>query len=145
MKLEQGGAVRSQALKWAALGLVTFVILVVVSGLTLTSRGEEEMHLSDDAFHDGELRASIFHARKAALSFVPGASHVEQAYQRLEAIGRGAEAQGDEELARIAWEALRGAVLQTNYPGRPPAEAYDKAVESLERLRRARENDAPSD
>lgn len=101
------------------------------------------MRRSDQAFHDGDLRAAIFHARKAALSFIPGADHVQQAYERLEAIGRGAEAQGDEELARIAWEALRVAVLQTNYPGRPSTAAYERAEESLERLRRAREHDAP--
>lgn len=133
---------RSQALKWAALGILAFVVLVVVSGITLSSRGEEEMRRSDQAFHEGDLRASIFHARKAALSFVPGASHVKQAYKRLEAIGRGAEAQGDEDLARIAWEALRGAIVQTDYPGRPATEAHDQAVKSLERLRKAREYDA---
>jgi hypothetical protein len=134
---------RSHALKWVALGLLAFVLLLVVSGVTLTARGREEMQRSDEAFHDGDLRTAIFHAKKAALSFVPGAYHVERAYQRLEAIGRGAEAQGDEELARVAWEALRGAVEETNYPGRPVAPAHERAVESLERLRAAREHDAP--
>jgi hypothetical protein len=114
----------------------------VVSGITLSSRGSDEMRRSDNAFHDGDLRTAIFHARKAALAFVPGARHVEQAYERLEAIARGAEAQGDENLARIAWEALRGAVEQTNYPGRPSLEAHAKAIESLKRLSRARRHDA---
>lgn len=129
---------RARALRWVALGLLAFVVLVVVSGVTLTSRGKEEMQRSDGAFHDGDLRTAIFHAKKAALSFVPGADHVERAYQRLEAIGRGAEAQGNEELARIAWEALRGAVEETDYPGRPATPAHQRAAESLERLRAAR-------
>lgn len=134
---------RSQAMRWGALGLLAFIVLIVISGFTLSTRGQAEMDRSDEAFHDGDLRTSIFHARKAALSFVPGSRHVELAYQRLEAIGRGAEAQGDEELARIAWEALRGVVEETNYPGRPRAPAHDRAVKSLKRLRAAREHDAP--
>ncbi len=133
----------SQSLRWASLGLVAFVLFFVVSGLSLVSRGQEEMSLSDQAFDDGDLRKSIFHARKAALAFVPGAPHVQQAYERLEAIGRGAEAQGDEALARIAWEALRGAVEQTDYPGRPIPVAHEHAAQSLERLRKARQHDAP--
>lgn len=143
MIFETAPKMRSSALKWAAFGLLAFVLLVLVSGIALTSRGQEEMRRSDRAFHEGDLRAAVFHARKAALSFLPGADHVGQAYERLEAIGRGAEAQGDEDLARIAWEALRGAVLQTDYPGRPPTSAYERAVKNLERLRRAREHDAP--
>lgn len=143
MKGETKGGLSSQSLKWAAFGLVAFVILVVVSGLTLVSRGQEEMRLSDQAFDDGNLHRSIFHARKAALSFVPGAEHVKNAYERLDAIGRGAEAQGDEELARVAWEALRGAVEQTDYPGRPVPAAHDRAARNLERLRKAREQDDP--
>src|SRR5690606_36307758 len=81
---ETNGGLSSQSLRWVAFGLVAFVILVVVSGLTLVSRGQEEMRLSDQAFDDGDLRRSIFHARKAALSFVPGAEHVENAYERLD-------------------------------------------------------------
>ena len=132
----------SKALRLASLALVAFVALVVVSGIALTARGSDEMGKSDAAFHDGDLRGAIFHARKAALAFVPGAEHVKLAHGRLEAIGRGAEAQGDEALARIAWDALRVVVEQTDYPGRPPVRAHAIAAESLKRLQQARRHDA---
>jgi|GEM_PF-1392860 len=140
--MEGAPAVSSSALRWASLALLALLVLVVVSGLTLTSKGRSEMEKSDSAFHEGDLRASIFFARKAALSYVPGSSHVEAAHSRLEAIARGAEAAGDEGLARIAWDALRVSLEQTDYPGRPKSVRQERAVKNLLRLKEARKHDA---
>jgi hypothetical protein len=141
MMIEAERSLTSRALRFASLALLAFVALAVVSGVSLTVRGEGEMEKSDTAFHEGDLRGAIFHARKAALAFVPGAEHVGLAHARLEAIGRGAEAKGDEELARVAWDALRVVAEQTDYPGRPDSTAHKKATESLKRLRKARRHD----
>lgn len=139
---EGASPVSSSALRWASFALLALLVLVVVSGLTLTSKGRSEMLKSDSAFHEGDLRASIFFARKAALSYIPGSAHVEAAHDRLEAIARGAEAAGDESLARIAWDALRVSFEQTNYPGRPKSKRQERAVKNLQRLKEARQHDA---
>ncbi len=112
-----------------ALLAVSFVLLLAVAGLTLTQKGRTEMQKSDEAFHSGDLRLSLVHAKAAALSYVPGSTHVLAAYRRLEAIAKGAEAEGNHQLARLAWESLRNVHAQTAYPGRPMSE-FEKAAEA---------------
>lgn len=113
-------------LSWAAL---SFVLLLVVAGLALSHRGRLEMEESDAAFHSGDLRGAIIHAKSAALAYVPGSSHVLSAYARLEAIAKGAEAEGNHELSRLAWETLRNVHAQTAYPGRPTS-AWERDAEA---------------
>lgn len=92
------------------------------------------MERSDAAFHRGDLVEAIAEARTAALYYVPGARHVHEAEGRLEAIARGAEAEGNWKLARRAWDALRLIAQQTHYPGRPASEAGQRAQKALKRL-----------
>jgi hypothetical protein len=119
----------------ASAALVALMVLIVAAGVTLTVRGRAEMEKSDVAFHKGELRLSVRHAEKAALAYVPGAEHVLAAYDRLEAIARGAESEDNIPLALIAWDALRLVHARTSYPGRPRSEVEDRAMEALKRLR----------
>lgn len=123
------------------------VVLLVLSTLgaavggfsfVLVRRGGERMDESDQAFHRGDLRASLYRARDAGLLFVPGASHVRAAEERLRAIAVGAEAEADFELAWLAWDALRLVDEETTYLGRGDTEAGRQAREGLERLRRRR-------
>jgi hypothetical protein len=112
-----------------ALAGVSFACLLLVAGLALTYRGRAEMGLSDRAFHSGDLRGALVHAKSAALAYVPGSQHVRMSYTRLEAIAKGAEAEGKLELGRLAWETLRNVHAQTKYPGRPQSD-WERAAEA---------------
>jgi hypothetical protein len=111
------------------------MMLIVTAGVTLTARGRAEMEQSDTAFDKGELQLSVRHAEKAALAYVPGAEHVLAAYERLEAIARGAESEDNIPLALISWDALRLVHARTSYPGRPRSDIEDRAMQALQRLR----------
>lgn len=113
---------------------VSFVLFVLVACVTLTVRGREEIKKSDAAFHSGDLRAAIVHAKAAALAYVPGSEHVLAAYARLEAIAKGAEAEGNADLGRLAWETLRSVHARTQYPGRPKSAWEAHAQAGLERI-----------
>lgn len=118
------------------------VLLLVVFALALTTarevhRGEAALRESDDAFDRGDLHRSVLQARAAALCYVPGAPHVSAAYERLEAIGRGAEAEGRYEVARLAWGAVRTSVLQTRHWLVPRSAELERAERALDRLNRA--------
>lgn len=125
----------SRAFRFLSAAIVAFVLLLLVAGLALTRRGRAEMALSDQAFHKGDLRSSITHARQAALAYVPGSAHVHAANERLEAIAKGAESEDNVPLALIAWDTLRLVQIRTVYPGRPPSPSQSRAEEGLKRLR----------
>lgn len=100
-------------------------------------RGERALRASDEAFHQGDLETSVLHARTGAMAYAPGAPHVEAAYQRLEAIARGAEAEGRHSLARTAWGAVRSAALQTSHWWVTRSDELERAQVALARLNRA--------
>lgn len=134
-----GASSRSRVL-WARVvrGVLSVVLACAVSlvviGLREVKRGEAALARSDAAFHSGDLATAIREARTAVLSSVPGAPHVKSGEERLEAIARGAEAEGNRELARRAWDALRWACVQTDYPGRGVQAARQRAEQALRRL-----------
>jgi len=125
---------KRRLLSAAAFGLVFFSVSLVVVGLREVGRGEAALERSDRAFHGGDLGTALRQARQAGLSYVPGAAHVRAAEERLEAIARGAEADGQHELARRAWDALRLVDEETDYPGRAPNAAGERARAALRRL-----------
>ena len=114
------------------------LVLVLLALATLTARvvidGERALALSDEAFDRGDVRAATVHARRAAILYAPGAPHVDPAYQRLEAIAQGAEAAGDAEVARQAWQAIRGAALETRHIWIPRQTELQRANQNLMRL-----------
>ncbi len=116
--------------------IMGLTLLMLASGVILTQRGRAAMVKSDEAFHQRKLRVSIVYARQAALAYVPGSPHVTQAWQRLEAIGRGAESENHVDLARIAWDTLRVVQEQTDYPGRSEGPYEAAAQRGLQRLAR---------
>lgn len=89
---------------------------------------------SDRAFHQGDLRVAVWEAKEAGLAYVPGSSHVRRSTARLEAIARGASAEGRWDLARLAWDALRLIDEQTAYPGRGQTAFGRRAREELQRM-----------
>ncbi len=123
------------ALLWSAAALILF-------GAVATARalwdGEREIAASDVAFDANDLRSAIEHARRAASSYVPGAPHVEQGYARLLAVARGAEATGRPELAMLAYQAQRAAVLESASLVQPFPGRLEEANRNLARLATAK-------
>lgn len=99
-----------------ALGVVAIlgVALGVLAGRVVLE-GREHLVLSDRAFDEGDLRTSVLHARRAAAAYLPGAPHVDAAFERLRAIAIGSEAKGDRKVAALAWRAIRGASLEARH------------------------------
>lgn len=118
----------------ASLGLLLCVLLAGLLTARMVAEGEAALSESDAAFDRGDLRAAVFHARRAATCYAPGAPHVRGAYVRLGAVALGAEALGDADLARAAWEAMRGAALETRHVTQPHPGELARATAALVRL-----------
>lgn len=95
--------------------------------------GEAALARSEAAFDAGHLSTALREARVAAALAVPFSSHVARADARIRAIALGAEATGNELLARHAWAALRGAALERRHPFAPEP-AVEEADRQLARL-----------
>jgi hypothetical protein len=126
-RLRQVGA----ALVWSVAALSLFGGVATWRAL---SDGERELRASDAAFDANDLHGAIEHARRAASAYVPGASHVHRGYERLLAVARGAEATGRPELAMLAYQAERAAVLESASLLQPFPERLEEANRNLARL-----------
>jgi hypothetical protein len=128
---------RSRRAKWLgglAWGFSALLLFVGVATLRAVMDGEREIAASDAAFDGNDLHGAIQHARRAASAYTIGAPHVERGYARLAAVARGAEASGKPDIAMLAWQAQRAAVLESAsllhpFPGR-----LDEANRNLARL-----------
>lgn len=89
---------------------------------------------SDAAFNRGHVREAASHARRAAVSYAPGAPHVRAAYERLAAIGVGAEVAGELDVAIFAWRATRSAALETRHVALTQQKELERANRELARL-----------
>ena len=92
------------------IGLVSFAVMGRV-----VFDGERELRHVDEALRRGDLVTATVHARAAAGWYVPGASHVGEAYARLRHIALTAEAFGHRESALFAWRAIQEASLTTSW------------------------------
>jgi hypothetical protein len=122
-------------LAWVVSALLLFL---AVATLRAVLDGEREIAASDAAFDGGDLHAAIQHARRAASAYMPRAPHVERGYERLLAIARGAEASGQPDVALLAWQAQRAAVLESQSFLRPFGERLEEANRNLARLQAQR-------
>jgi hypothetical protein len=98
-----------------AVGSAGLLSMLMLSVRTLTL-GAAAMVESERAFDRGDLLSSLAAAQRAASLRVPLASHVDEAMIRIAAIGTGAEAAGQPELARRSWEVLRGVAIDLRSP-----------------------------
>lgn len=103
-----------------ALRGILIVLLMGGAGLValtyrLTSEGLRQMAESDVHFNAGHLEDSLVFARKAADLYVPMATHVRLADERLYAIASGAEAHRLRTVALLAWQAIRAS--ESKRPG----------------------------
>lgn len=119
-------------------GLCVALLFGAVATLRAVLDGEREIAASDAAFDANDLHASIQHARRAASAYAPAAPHVRRGYERLVAIARGAEALGKPDIAVLAWQAQRAAVLESASLIRPFPERLEEANRNLARLEAAR-------
>lgn len=115
------------------------LLALVVAGLGVASLwtmrlGRQALDGAESAFDRGDLPLAIRLARRAASLTVPGAEHVGRARSRLEVIARGAESQGETELARLAWEALGAATAESGARSRART-ALERANQDQARLR----------
>ncbi len=105
---------------WVALW---FAILLLGCGcvvVRLSLEGERALAQSDAEFDRGHLRESLLFARRAAALYAPGLGHVRRADARLDAIAVGAESSQRQEIAVLAWQAIRATERQRQWAvGRP--------------------------
>ena len=99
------------------LALLAFFLVLIGAALStrVVLEGQSELAQSDTAFDAGNLRPALEHARRSATLYVPGAPHVDRAYERLIAIALGAEAAGQPKTAFLAWQGVRSAALESRH------------------------------
>lgn len=119
------------AMAWALAALLLFFAVATARAVL---DGEREIAQSDIAFDANDLHGAIQHARRAASAYAPRAPHVERGYARLLAIARGAEASGQPDVATLAYQAERAAVLESASFFQPFPERLDEANRNLARL-----------
>ncbi len=134
----------ARVLRRVALALVLLLVFLAALTARLVLEGERELAASDRAFDQGDVRAATLHARAAAIAYVPGAPHVNAAYERLVAIATGAEAAGDREIAAAAWRAVRASGNETRHLWTGRAAEVARANQNLARLE-ALSTEAPAD
>jgi hypothetical protein len=122
---------------WARRASFVLLAIVVILGV-MTYRalrdGRAALENSERAFDRGDLPNAVLHARKAVLAYAPGVPHVRAGVERLRAVAVGAEAAGDLASARLAWGALRGALLEVRHLRQPLAADLSEADRNLARL-----------
>jgi len=117
---------RARQRKLAALALVLAVGLAAVMTRAVWA-GARALANGDAAEQRGELALAVDLWRQAARWYVPGATHVEAAYQRLDTLARAAEARGDIDTALAAWRGIRSSILATRSFYLPHAERLEPA------------------
>lgn len=123
--------------RWQALARGSALVALIACVFTMhtASRGERELAAGQEALAARQLELSVRHARQAAGAYVPGAAHVDAAYALLLSIALDAEHDADGELAARAWQAMRGAALESAHFWQPRRSELDLANANLARLR----------
>ena len=127
---ERGPARWSRGLLGAA---AVVAILGAATGRVVYS-GNEEIAASTAALDAGDPREAIVRARRAAGWYAPGAPHVRVAYERLIALARAAEEHKRDDLALMAWQAIRTASIETRWLVAPHADDREMAEREIARL-----------
>jgi hypothetical protein len=123
----------------ATLALVLAVGLAAVMTRAVWA-GSRALANGDAAQQRGEPLDAIELWRQAARWYVPGASHVEAAYERLETLAAEAERRGDADTALAAWTGIRSSILATRSFYVPHAERLEPANRKIAALMAAREH-----
>ena len=122
------------ARRWlVGLALVTAIIGALVARVSLAGRGA--LADGDAAFERGEIAEATDAWEAAARWYLPGAPHVDDAYDRLAALAVRSEKATNTPRALAAWRAIRSASLATRGAWTPhPADraAADAAIARLQ-------------
>jgi hypothetical protein len=121
-------------LRSVAAGSALLLLVFALVAYRVSERGARELAESERAFDAGRLEIAVEHARRAATAYVPGAPHVQLAFERLAAVARGAERTRDLALARRAWRATRAAAIESRHLWQPHAARLAAAELELARL-----------
>jgi hypothetical protein len=111
----------------AALVIGTLAARVVYSART-------ELTAARQAADEGNLDSAIAHYRRAARYYAPGSPYHVVALVQLEALGRAAEAAGDETRSLAAYRSIRGSILAARsfyVPERERLAAADRRIAAL--------------
>jgi hypothetical protein len=122
------------------------VVIGFCAGVVVTRavwQGRAALDEGDRALAAGDREGAVRWWRRAARWYVPLAPHVGRAYDRLEAIGREAEARGDLPIALAAWQGVRGSILATRSFYVPFEERLDPANRRIAALLARMEGGAP--
>jgi hypothetical protein len=114
-------------------------VLVVALGLgVVVTRvfwdGRQALSAGDAAMARGDVAGALTGWRRAARWYAPGAPHVEDAYDRMEALARAAEEKGDDAVALDAWRGVRSSSLSTRSFYTPHADRLAVANERIAAL-----------
>jgi hypothetical protein len=105
---------------WLAAGVAILMLGLAAVVVRLSLEGERAMAQSDVEFDQGRLRESLLFARRAASLYAPRLGHVTRADARLDAIAIGAESAQRQDIAVLAWQAIRSTEQQRLWNfGRP--------------------------
>lgn len=130
----RGSSLLARGLAAVAWALGALLLFFAVATARAVLDGEREIAQSDLAFDSSDLHGAIQHARRAASAYAPRAPHVERGYARLLAIACGAESSGQPDIATLAYQAERAAVLESASFFQPFPERLDEANRNLARL-----------
>jgi hypothetical protein len=107
MTTDRWQAVRRQV----AAGILLIALLLAVVATRLLIDGHEAMSQGAALERDGKRAEAVAAYRDAARAYVPLSPYSSLGFERLFAIGKQAQEQGDVALARLAFETFRGAAL----------------------------------
>jgi hypothetical protein len=128
----------------ASFALLALILTLGVMTYRALRDGATELEHSERAFDRGDLPDAVLHARRAVIAYAPGVPHVRAGVERMRAVAVGAEAAGDLRSARLAWGALRGALVEVRHLRQPLAADLAEADKNLARLSMGRAGDAPA-
>ena len=120
----------------ARLGMAAVVVgaVFVAAAVRLVADGRSELGASDAAWKKGDGVGAAVHARMAARAYVPGAAHMDLAYEKLRDIAEMSERKGDEESALFAWRAILSAAAGSRPFAASSSETRAAAAASVARL-----------
>jgi multidrug efflux pump subunit AcrA (membrane-fusion protein) len=124
----------SRAVRLGARAVAIAVLLLGVVGIRVASSARSELDAARLAADGGDLDRALVHYRRAARYYLPGSPYHVQALERLDALGRAAEADANTDRALGAYRAIRGSILATRsfyVPERARLEAADQRIAAL--------------
>ncbi|HQY63647.1 MAG: hypothetical protein IPF92_02245 [Myxococcales bacterium] len=111
-----GPARRRAWLGGAAAGALTLAALVAAASTHEADEGARAIRASDAALAAKNPELAVAEAYLAATHVAPFSPWADRGHARLQAIADDAEARGDDDLAEIAWHAIRSAEVATSGP-----------------------------